>query len=170
MSCFLFFRPSSSAGSLPRSLFRLVPSISPPTLPTLRHTTASVSTDTRGTSKSFVLPPRCLPFPSPCLSAPLIVPALLFSSFFRVQIELYERVSAKVPRDERAESKSQMEITQLRRFLKSSVKFIECLPAREFSLFRNRCDGQLRNLQLKCNIPGICLQRTRRAARANGNI
>lgn len=106
-----FFRPFSSVG--PSSLFfsfllslflsislsfRLAPSISSPTLPTLRHTTASVSTDTRGTSKSFVLPPRCLPFPSPCPSVPLY--RSLLSSFFRVQIELYERVSRESsPRD-----------------------------------------------------------------------
>lgn len=104
-----FFHPPSFVVFRFFALSCLAPSISPSTSAALLHNTASVSADTRGTSKSFVLPPRCLPFPSPC---PSVSPCARFSSFFRVQIELYERVSARKFLATRGrKGKGQMEIS-----------------------------------------------------------
>lgn len=121
-----FFRPFSCADSLSLSLLPcsfpprpidFAPYVADPP----PYDRSSVSADTRekeGRRKVlfsrrgvFHFHPFASPLPS--LTHPLsLALCSRFSSFFRAQIELYERVSpAKVPRDERAESKSQMEIS-----------------------------------------------------------
>lgn len=80
-------------------------------VPSLFCMTVSVGADMKGMAKSFVLSlPRCLPFPFSCPADP---PSVRSFSFFRKQIELYERVSSprKFPKENekiRAKWKSAM--------------------------------------------------------------
>ena len=118
MSCFLFF--SSSFFRRVSSLLYPVPSISL----TLLYTT-SVNADMKGTSKSFVLSPWCLPFPSPCSHRPPAVP-LTSLRFFACRLNFMSAYSRKFTTTREWKGKSQMEISYS---LKSSLKVcLERMP------------------------------------------
>jgi len=81
------------------------------------------------------------------LFLPLPIPPVHFFSFFRVQIELYERVSAKV-RHEKVKAKWKSATL----FLKIVREIHRAFGRNEFPLFPNRCLSQFSNLRLKCKI------------------
>jgi len=145
MSCFFLFR---FFFFLPRSILPCLIDFTPSHSRPLSSIQSLLSARIRKGRRKVLFSRRGVFYFHPrVLSLPLPVPPVHFFSFFRVQIELYERVSAKV-RHEKVKAKWKSATL----FLKIVREIHRAFGWNEFSLFPNRRLWQFSNLRLKCKI------------------